>query len=618
MCKVTLQTSQTDLLPMTFVVGVGMAPASHVKKNQMFWLGSWRPILQRLTCQLSESTPIKTGCAAFESIVLPSFKTTVRNLLVRQFGGIVFAWGGTIIQSLLSNDREALERSPRHVAHWQKAQQHLLQGRSHLALKAYRELLIQFPNIAELWFELGFAAGKELDFAAAAQACQRAAELASKNVSLLVLLGQQFHGLRRLDQARACFEQAVAADPASLHAQLSLADWYERERRLDDAWECVEACVAPQPQDAQVLCVKALLLHRRGEHAAAERLLRNLIQRGSHDLNVNYSCRQQLAVVLDQLGQYAEALKWLGEAKTLLRQAANVAKMEQDYDRADRRRRELLASLTPETIQRWRREGAAVANPHRLAFLGGHPRSGTTLLEQILGAHPGITAFGEPMAFVEEIAEKLAPLEAPSALTLKKLDALTATQRADFRQRYFKSLLREPIGEKTELLLDKNPSPTASLHLWLRMFPDLKVILALRDPRDVILSCYFQNLRLNAMNANFLTLERTAKHYADLMDVWLRMRELGGFDWIESRYEDVVGDLESEGRRVTEFLGLSWHPKQASFHETTRKKFVFSPTYNEVTKPVHNRAVGRWKFYEAALSPIQERLAPYCRTFGYA
>ena len=519
----------------------------------------------------------------------------------------------------MSKNLEELQRSPRHVARWQKAQQHLLSGRPDLALKAYRDLLMDFPGTAELWFELGFAAGKKLDFVAADQACQRAFELASKNVSLLVLLGQQFHWLRRLDKARACFEQAVAVDPDSLHAQLSLADWYERERRLDDAWECVEACLARQPQDAQVLCVKALLLHRRGQNAAAEILLRDLIKRGSHDFNVNYSSRQQLAVVLDQLGLYAEALKWLGEAKAVLRSAANVAKMEQDYDRAARRRRELLAALKPETIQRWRREGSAGSSRHRVAFLGGHPRSGTTLLEQILGAHPGIAAFDEPMAFVEEVSEKLAPLNAPVALTVKNLDALTATQRADFLQRYFKSLLRETATEpNAELLLDKNPSPTASLPLWLRMFPDVKVIIALRDPRDVLISCYFQNLRLNATNANFLSLERTATHYADLMDVWLRMRELGGFDWIESRYEDIVANLEPEARRVTEFLGLSWHPQQASFHESTRKKFVFSPTYNDVTKPVHNRAVGRWKFYAEALAPIQDRLAPYCRAFGYA
>ena len=513
---------------------------------------------------------------------------------------------------------EKLQRSPRHVARWQKAQSDLLKGRSDLALEGYRELLKEFPGAAELWFELGLAAGRELDFDQADQAFQRAAGLAPGDVSMLVLLGQQYHQLRRLDKARACFERAVAADPSSIHAQLSLADWFERERRLDDAWECVEACVAGHPQDAQVLCVKALLLHRKGRNAEAERLLRDLIKGGSQDLNAKYSSRHQLAVVLDELGQYAEALRWLGEAKAVLRQTANIAKMERDYDRAARRRRELLAALTPDTIQGWRREDATAASRYRLAFLGGHPRSGTTLLEQILGAHPGIAAFDEPMAFVPEVSEKLAPLDAPSALTLNRLNALTAAQRAHFQQRYFKSLLREGAGEPAvELLLDKNPSPTALLHLWLRVFPDLKVIIALRDPRDVIISCFFQTLMLNTTNANFLSLERTARHYADLMDVWLRLRELGGFDWVETRYEDIVGNLESEGRRVTEFVGLSWHPQQANFHESARKSFVFAPTYNDVTRPVHNRALGRWMHYAEALSPIQERLAPYCRAFGY-
>ncbi len=516
-------------------------------------------------------------------------------------------------------DLEATPGSTRHIARWQKAQQNLVNGRPGQALEIYQELLKQFPDTARLWYELGFAAGKQLDFALADEACQRAAGLASRNVSLLVLLGQQYHWLRQPERARACFEQAATAAPASIHAQLSLADWYERERRLDDAWHCIEACLARNPQNAQALCIKALLLHRRGQNGEAETLLRDLIKRGSPDANVNYSSRHQLAVVLDQMGQYVEALRWLDEAKGLLRQTTNIGKLEQEYDRAVRRRRELLATLTPATLQRWRQEASALASPHRLAFLGGHPRTGTTLLEQILGAHPGIAAFDEPMAFPDEVAEKLAPMNAASALTVNALNALTAPQRQHFQQQYFKSLLREgTVGAAHELLLDKNPSPTAWLHLWLRIFQNLKVIIALRDPRDVIVSCYFQNLRLNATNANFLSLERTARHYADLMDVWLRMRELGGFDWMETRYEDIVSNMESEGRRVTEFLGLSWHPQQAAFHETNRNKFVFSPTYNDATRPVYQRAVGRWKNYADALSPLQERLAGYCRTFNYA
>lgn len=518
----------------------------------------------------------------------------------------------------MSKNLEASPGSTREMARWQKAQQHLVNGRPEYALRIYQELLKQFSETPRLWYELGFAAGKQLDFALADEACQRAAGLAGRNASFLVLLGQQYHWLRRPDRARACFEQAAAAAPASLHAQLSLADWYERERRIEDAWKCVEACMAQDAQNAQVLCVKALLLQRRGQNAEAETLLRDLAGRESVDANVSYSSRQQLAVVLDQMGRYSEALHWLGEAKAVLRRSANIPKLEQAYDHSVRRRRELLAALTPETLRRWREDGPASPNPRRLALLGGHPRTGTTLLEQILAAHPALAAFDEPMAFPDEVADKLAPINATSALTAEGLDRLPAGQRVYFRERYFKSLVREPLAAGTEVLLDKNPSPTGWLPVWLRIFPELRVIVALRDPRDVVVSCYFQNLRLNATNANFLSLERTAAHYADLMDAWLRVRELGGLEWLETRYEDVVANAEAEGRRATEFLGLAWHPQQAAFQETNRGKFVFSPTYNEATRPIYRRAVGRWKNYEAALAPVQEKLAPYCRAFGYA
>jgi tetratricopeptide (TPR) repeat protein len=519
----------------------------------------------------------------------------------------------------MPGDFEKLQQSPRHVARWQKAQQDLLKGRPDAALDAYQNLLKEFPGVAGLWFELGLAAAKQLDFDLADQAFQRTAELGPKDVSMLILLGQQFHQLRRLDKARDCFERAAAADASSIPAQLSLADWFERERRLDDARACVESCAARHPQNAQVLCVKALLLHRQGRNTEAETLLRDLIKTGLPDLHVDYAVRHQLAVVLDALGQHAEAMQQLLAAKASLRRTANVAKLEQDYDRADRWRRQLLAALKPETIRRWRSEATAPSNRQRLAFLGGHPRSGTTLLEQILGAHPSIAAFDEPMAFVDEILDKLAPMTAVAPLTVNRLNVLTAAQRAHYQQRYLKSLLREDAGKpQAELLLDKNPSPTASLHLWLRIFPELKVIIALRDPRDVVVSCFFQKQMLNATNANFLSLERTAKHFADLMDVWLRLRELGGFDWLESRYEDIVVNLETEGRRVTEFLGLAWHERQAGFHEAAREKFVFAPTYNDVTQPVHGRAVGRWQRHAEALAPVETRLAPYCRALGYS
>jgi tetratricopeptide (TPR) repeat protein len=518
----------------------------------------------------------------------------------------------------MANDLSQLQSSARDVARWQKAQQQIVGGRPAAALPIYQELVKQFPNIEQLWFELGLAAMAELEFKRATDAFERAQQLAATDAEFQVLLGQQYHRLRSADRARACFEKAAQVSPQSIHAQLSLAAWYERERRLEDALRCVDASLAAHPGESQALCIKALLLHRCGRDTDAEPILRDIVQSDSRNPNVRVSSRHLLGTVLDKLGQYEEALRWISESKAILKATANVAKMERDYDQADRFRRELLAQLNPEMIRRWKTEPSTPTLTNQLILLGGHPRSGTTLLEQILGAHPAVVAFDEPEAFVQEIWQTLAPLTAPRALGATELDKLGPAQRTWMRQRYLKSLYRELEHEVSgRVLLDKNPSPTAALHLGLRVFPELKAIIALRDPRDVVVSCYFQNLMLTPANANFLSLERTAKHYADLMDVWLRMRELGGFDWVESRYEDLVANPELEGRKVTEFCGLSWDPNQASHYLSARKKVLFAPTFSDVAQPIHHRAVGRWQHYAEALKGIQPVLAPYCKAFGY-
>ena len=519
----------------------------------------------------------------------------------------------------MSGTLAQLERTPRDVARWQKAQQKLLSGQHGPALAAYRDLVRRYPAVPELWFELGNAASGELDFTQANLAYRRTLELAPRKVSLLCSIGQQYQGLRQLDDARSCYERAVSVDPDSVDARINLAVWFEKERRLEEAWECVEACLARHPRDDQARYFHAFLLHRKKRDAEAETALRDLIKDGPQYPYVKYASRHLLGVVLDQLGQYAEAMRWLIEAKALVHTITDTTLLERGYDEGDRRRRALLAALTPDLMRRWRQEPLPTVERYQTAFLGGHPRSGTTLLEQILDAHPEVVAFDEPVAFSQEITSHINLSSLEGEAQLNTLDTLSAPRRVDMRRRYIKSLLREIEGEPdARILLDKNPSPTMSLNVWLRVFPELKVIIALRNPRDVVISCFFLNIMLNSTNVNFLSLERTAKHYADLMDVWLRMRELGGFDWIESRYEDVVANLESEGRRVTEFLGLSWHPDQGRYFETARRKFLFAPTYHDVTQPVYTRAVGRWERYAEALEPVQARLAPYCRAFGYA
>lgn len=520
-------------------------------------------------------------------------------------------------QSKLSDDIARFRRSPAALAAHQNAQQHLRHRRFAPALAAYQALVRQFPSLSQLWTELGMAAAGELEFARADQAFQRAMELAPADIPSLVALGAQYCQMRRLEQGCACFERAIALDPSSVPPRLHLAWWLERRRRLDEALECVEACLARHPKDGRVKYGKAFLLHRKGLNAEAETILRGLLENAPLlPLDVQSDVNHLLAVVLDAAGEYAGALKHLVKSKDLRRQTLNVAALENTYEQMAGKRRELLAQLTPEIVARWREEAAPC--PHPLVLLGGAPRSGTTLIEQILGAHPEIIVFDEALSFTEEVMDPLHPSPLGVGVPLKSLRNLAVSVRARLIARYFKSLLRDgPEPPASSLLLDKNPSVTGMLQVWLRLFPGSKVIIALRDPRDILISSYFQNISPNAANINFLSLERTARLYADTMDVWLRFRELGGFDWIETRYENVVENLEKEGRRIMSFLNMPWHENQVRYHETARHKFLNAPTYNEVTKPVHDRAVGRWKHYAAAMEPIKPVLEKYCTAFGY-
>jgi hypothetical protein len=325
---------------------------------------------------------------------------------------------------------------------------------------------------------------------------------------------------------------------------------------------------------------------------------------------VRYAARYELAQVLDRTERFDEAMVLLKEAKEIVLALADAKMLMRSYDQSAESIRRFTASQPKNILDTW----AKYFPPRKresippLAFLGGHPRSGTTLLEQILDAHPGVAALDEPMAFLEVLQPEF-----------HKSNELSSA-RVNVLRRIYIQALKDDLGADAagKTLIDKNPSPTARLPVWLRVFPELRVIIALRDPRDVVLSCYFQNIPLNSANVNFLSLERLAKHYSDLMGIWLAVRDWPGFAWIETRYEDVVADLTKEGRRVTEFLGLSWHPDQERYYEKSAAKQLYSPTYQDVTRPVYQRSVARWRAYEKHLAPILPVLEPFCRALGYS
>ncbi len=202
----------------------------------------------------------------------------------------------------------------------------------------------------------------------------------------------------------------------------------------------------------------------------------------------------------------------------------------------------------------------------------------------------------------------------PAALDVASDDDLNQVRRAYWST--MEGALRQPIGGR--LLLDKNPDLTMLLPLVARVFPEMKIIFALRDPRDVVVSCFMQRLPLNAVSVHFLTLEDTAKKYATTMRAWLKIRDMLQNPWIEVRYEDTVADIELQARKVLDFLDLPWDDAVLGYHRRAREKHIHSPTYEAVTKPVYSSSVGRWRHYGPQLEPILDVLQPFVEAFGYA
>ena len=325
----------------------------------------------------------------------------------------------------------------------------------------------------------------------------------------------------------------------------------------------------------------------------------------------------ELAALLDKAGQYDEAFQALLAAKQLVRPHAGPH--QRDYQQTLVKNRELVDALDSSVYDKWRAAAGADA-PYRLAVLTGHPRSGTTLVEQVLDSHDEAISADEFDVVTHWIYLPIMTRFPVNQTILSILDRVPPAVRQQTRATYLQqteAILDEPIGDR--LLIDKNPALTMILPVVNWAFPEMKMLIALRDPRDVVLSCFMQRLQPNPISVNWLSLDAAADFYAQNMKTWLAVRRSAAADsWLEFRYEDVVQDLPAHARRILDFLGLPWDDKVLKFYEHAAAKVVRSPTYQDVTRPVYQGAVGRWQRYAKYLEPVMDKLQPFITEFGYA
>jgi tetratricopeptide (TPR) repeat protein len=426
--------------------------------------------------------------------------------------------------------------------------------------------------------------------------------------------GWASEALGHLDQARSSLERAQALnpdDPASLAHLASLA-----ARRADwaGARAYAERSLAVDPnQPTANLAMASVELAAKSSDAAEQRL-RRLLAQGGLSLIDSALAHGLLGDALDAQSRPAEAFAEFTEANEVLRRRY-----------ADRYAGpgvhtipDMLAWLITYYERAPQPQPPRPRSPAPLAaaghvFLVGFPRSGTTLLERVLAAHPGMAAWDERETLTEAVRDFMS--DAPGLDRLATTgEAALATYRAD----YWRRVAAGGVDVAGKVALDKLPLNTMKLPLIARLFPDAKILFALRDPRDVVLSCFRQRFRMNASMYEFLTLDGAARFYDGVMQLAGLCRAKLNLNLHTHRYEDLVEDFDGQTSAVCDFIGLPWRAEMRDFAATLDERSTATPSSAQIARGLYREGVGQWRRYRSQLEPVLPVLAPWAAKFGYS
>jgi tetratricopeptide (TPR) repeat protein len=434
------------------------------------------------------------------------------------------------------------------------------------------------------------------------------AEVSAQIAYLLVSMGES----RRAESAL----RQLSADPQDGgRNSLSAVRVLERLNRLPDARAALESAKTvpgTNASDPDLLMAEAVLAQREGDHQAASRFLELALQ-GQSDPPRRHHLLFPLAKSLDTLGRREEAYAALEEAHQ-----SQVAYLQAVTGKSPSDESPTMALVDngcdPEDVATWG-EASTPAPQNAPIFIVGFPRSGTTLLEQTLDAHPGLKSMDE-QPFLKKAHDDLneCGIRYPA-----ELGKLTAEQLRQIRARYW-----ERVRNKIELrpehrLVDKNPLNLLRLPLIRRLFPDARIILAIRHPCDTVLSCFMQYFRAPDLALMCRDLPTLAGNYKRAFDFWYAQWPMLRPFSFEIQYETFVADFRAQARYLSDFLQLPWDEAMLAPGEHARAKgFISTPSYSQVIEPINSRSVGHWKAYEQHFIDVLPTLRPYLERWGYA
>jgi Flp pilus assembly protein TadD len=490
------------------------------------------------------------------------------------------------------------------------------QGREREALADLKRAVEIAPKDLLVRNAYGILLGKQARWAEALPVLSESVRLAPDYAVAQFSLGWALESTGELVEAKTHYERALGLDPGFVEPMVRLSNLAYRRADWEAARALANRALALRPGDYVALTTLASVAVADGDLERAEAITRRLVAATPPSALDGSFARGVLGDLRHAQGRYAQAFtaytasnreKFKLYAAQYDRPGSTVTDycgwLADYFARCDPARWSANAQTAPDDA----RDGAT-----EHVFLIGFPRSGTTLLENVLASHPAIATLEERDMLDEPMREFLI-----DESSRDRLAVLDDSGVADWRARYWSRVRGHGADMAGKVFVDKYPLTTLKLPLVAKLFPKARILFALRDPRDVVLSCYRRSFSINSSMFEFLDLARAANFYAAAMKLAQVYREHLGLAWREVRNESLIADFETEARGICDFLGVEWSADMAGFAAHARSRTIRTPSSTQVVKGINREGMAQWKHYEAEMAPVTPTLAPWVERFGY-
>jgi tetratricopeptide (TPR) repeat protein len=507
----------------------------------------------------------------------------------------------------LANALRALDRTEEAITHYRKAieirplyaKAHnnlglTLQalGRFDMAITHFEQALAIKPNYSPAHYNLGNAQHALGRSEEAITHLRKALAIDPKDAEAHNSLGIVLHTLGRGKEAICCYQKAVAINPRYAEAHNNLGTALRTLGRLDEALHAVGKAIALAPKKAAYY-LSVVDTKRLGRDDRYFRRMTELaLDVSSLPIKEQIALHFALGKALAEVGDHAQSFEHLLKGNALVRKQINYDESE-ELAQLDRIRRVFNAELMRE------RQGQGHASSLPI-FIVGMPRSGTTLVEQILASHPKVFGAGE-LRTMTNLAKNLSASEGTSFP--EAVAAVPAEQIRRVGESYERAVGR--LAPEAERVTDKMPANFHFAGLIHLALPDARIIHVRRDLRDTALSCFsLWFAEGQEFSYDLAELGRYCRAYQMLMEHWRNL--LPKEVMLEVDYEDVVDNLERQARRIVYHCSLEWDDACLAFYRSQRPVQTASTT--QVRRPIYRTSVGRWRQYQDVLQPLLRAL----------